>query len=78
MVTIETVTPRLQCKVERYVNGTFRTYMMDGKPVLRHDNGREWFNDGPSYIDCRVSGVYDNNITQESFMALLRKFKNAA
>ena len=76
-VTIETITPRLTCKVERYPNGTFRTYRMDGVPVLRKDRGYEWFNHdkGEVHIDCRVSGVYDCTVTREEFEQLLDEFR---
>lgn len=62
----------MQVKVERALTGVFRTYELDGKPVLRHDNGTEWFNhDKPAYIDCRLSGSYDRSITKEEFQELL-------
>ena len=70
--TYETITSRLRCKEERCLTGTFRTYELDGRPMLRHDQGTEWFNhDRPSFIDCRVSGVYDRNVTKEEFTELL-------
>ena len=70
--TYETITSRLRCKVERAMTGTFRTYELDGKAVLRHDEGTEWFNhDKPSFIDCRKTGVYDRNVTKEEFVELL-------
>ncbi len=57
--------------------GHFRTYMVDGKPVLRKDKGFEWFDydQGEQYIDCRVSGNYDCNITKEEFDQLFGEFK---
>ena len=76
-VTVEKITERLDCKVEHYPTGLFRTYRMDGKPVLRQDRGYEWFNHdkGERYIDCRVSGSYDRSITREEFEGLLEEFK---
>lgn len=68
----ETITSRVKCKVERALTGTFRTYELDGRPMLRHDQGTEWFNhDEPAFIDCRVSGVYDRSITKDEFVELL-------
>lgn len=68
----ETITSRVRCKVERALTGTFRTYELDGRAMLRHDQGTEWFNhDKPAFIDCRVSGVYDRSITKEEFVELL-------
>ena len=72
----ETITPRLVCRIVSCATGTFRTYLLDGKPVLRHDTGYEWFNhDRPSYIDCRETGNYDRSITLEEFKRLLEEIK---
>lgn len=68
----ETITSRVRCKVERALTGTFRTYELDGRPVLRHDQGTEWFNhDKPSFIDCRTTGSYDRSVTKDEFVELL-------
>lgn len=77
MVKVEKITSRLNCKVEQFVTGTFRTYRMDGVPVLRHDRGYEWFNyeAGDKYIDCRRTGNYDRTISREEFERLLEEYK---
>ena len=72
----ETITPRLVCRIVSCATGTFRTYLLDGKAVLRHDTGYEWFNhDRPSYIDCRETGNYDRSISLEEFKQLLEEMK---
>lgn len=75
--TIDIITPRLTCKTERLLTGTFRTYMLDGKPVLRRDRGYEWFNHekGEVYIDCRTTGSYDRTISREEFDRLLDGYR---
>ena len=76
---IDTITPRLVCKVKFCETGTFRTYELDGKAVLRHDEGTEWFNhDKPSFIDCRLTGVYDRSVTKEEFVELLSELRQTA